>query len=83
MQICFKIHCLACHCDFGLNSDSFSDKEDLKCPNCNQTFPQKEYKQMRDVMFGLRSISEACAESSLEKGFELSIEFAKNAALPF
>lgn len=86
MQIRFKISCCSCGCCFELDSETFKAEEALSCPNCKQPFPEKEFSQLQQTMSGIRSISEVCAVSSKEKGFQISLVFAENASgknLPF
>ena len=84
MCIQFKIHCCTCSCSFQLNSEHFRPQTDLECPNCGQRFPRMEYQKLQTVMNELKSISEVCADSSVEKGFQISVEAARNTdELPF
>lgn len=80
MQIRFKISCCACGCCFELDSEKFKAREELTCPNCKQPFPEQELSQLQEVISGIQSISEVCAVSSMEKGFQISVVFAENAS---
>lgn len=79
MKIRFKILCCDCGCSFELESEKFKEREALTCPNCGQPFPKRESSQLRQVISGIQSISEICAASSEEKGFQISVVFAGNA----
>ena len=79
-----RISCVACSCDFELDSEHFAKQEHLKCPNCAQPFPDKELRQLMGVMDDIRSISEVCADSPTDNGFKISITNAGNTGeLPF
>lgn len=78
MCIQFKIYCCACSCSFEIASEHFKPQPDLECPNCGQKFPREEYQWLQTVMNHLKAISEVCADSSLEKGFRISVESVEN-----
>lgn len=84
MYITFQISCRACDRSFELDSEHFTNRETLCCPNCGQPFPERELRQLKTAMAALREISEVCAASSSDKGFVIHVTGAGNSEeLPF
>jgi len=72
------IHCLNCLCDFELRGDYISKSEALFCPNCNQSFPSKEFEILKSSLGGLAELSSKIVSDKPTplgfEGFELSMK---------